>query len=234
VLLAIECATPAGSVALWHDGELVSRDCPSGSHHHSQTLLPLASELLAEAGVTAAALDGVAYGSGPGAFTGLRMACGIAQGVAVAHDLPVYSVSSLAALAWGSGASTVVSLIDARMGEVYAGVYQRTQTGMTQLGKTRLAPPENIAGSVFQRPGTGEHLPLVCGNALRAYPLLQNAAQERGLRCDAGKIPHARAVAEIAMLGELEALDPAQALPCYVRNKVAKTTAERLAEGGRN
>ena len=98
LILSLETSTELGSCALFHDGELIERICPAG-RSHSETLLPLIRELMQEAGVGFAQLDAIAFGAGPGAFTGLRVACGIAQGLAVARDLPLVPVTSLETMA---------------------------------------------------------------------------------------------------------------------------------------
>ncbi|MCL2635563.1 MAG: tRNA (adenosine(37)-N6)-threonylcarbamoyltransferase complex dimerization subunit type 1 TsaB, partial [Betaproteobacteria bacterium] len=115
LILALETSTELGSCALWRDGAVLERRCPSG-RPHSETLLPLVRELLGEAGVGIAALDAIAFGVGPGAFTGLRVACGAAQGLAVAAGRPLLPVTSLEAMALQAGDGEVLALLDARMG----------------------------------------------------------------------------------------------------------------------
>ena len=131
-LLALDTTTEAGSCALWLDGQVIVRGCPAG-RSHSETLLPLVRALLAEAGVAFAGLDAIAFGAGPGAFTGLRVACAVAQGLAVPFGLPVVPVGSLQTLATACGAASraeqVLALLDARMNEVYVGRYQRNAAG---------------------------------------------------------------------------------------------------------
>lgn len=140
LILALETSTELGSCALWHDGQLTERLCPAG-RPHSETLLPLVRELLQEAGVNVGQLDAIAFGVGPGAFTGLRVACGAAQGLAVAGNIPLLPVTSLEAMAAASGAERVLALLDARMGEVYAGAYQRMADAYVLQGEIRLAAP---------------------------------------------------------------------------------------------
>ena len=93
-ILALETATDPGSVALWRDGRVTARSCPDGKSN-SETLLPVADSILREAGLRFADLDGIAFGAGPGSFTGLRVACGGAQGLAVARDLPLLGIRTL-------------------------------------------------------------------------------------------------------------------------------------------
>ncbi|MDR3323021.1 MAG: tRNA (adenosine(37)-N6)-threonylcarbamoyltransferase complex dimerization subunit type 1 TsaB [Zoogloeaceae bacterium] len=226
-ILALETSTESGSCAFWQEGGVLVADCPPG-RSHSETLIPLVQQLLAEAGCGFAALDAIAFGMGPGAFTGLRVACGVAQGMAAALDLPMLPVGSLEAMAWATGGERVLSLLDARMGEVYCGAFERDDARPVALTELAAQTPE----AIVLPQGEGW---LAAGNALRAYPQL--AARFEGLpgwRCLPAILPHAKEVAELGALAFLrgEALDPALAAPRYVRDKVARTTAERLADRG--
>lgn len=227
-ILALETSTETGSCALWRNGELIERYCPAG-RSHSETLLPLVRELLAEAGVSIGQLDAIAFGVGPGAFTGLRVACGAAQGLAVAAGLPVVPVTSLAAMAAASGAQQVLALLDARMGEVYSAAYRLENQRLLLQGNIVLASPVDIDLSTKNADW------LACGNALAAYPALAGRVAQAGLGLAPDVLPLAAWVARLAapLLAEGGAIDPAQAAPLYVRDKVAKTVAERLSEGGR-
>ena len=226
-ILALETSTELGSCALWRDGEVLERLCPSG-RPHSETLLPLVRELLADAGTSFSALDGIAFGAGPGAFTGLRVACGITQGLAVAGGQPVYPVVSLAAMAASVDAGQVLALLDARMGEVYAGAYRRQGSDYVLHGEIRVASPEAL-----ELPAFGAWL--ACGNAPAAYPALAARLAETGIPVVAGILPQAGSVARLAAAAAMrgEGIDAAIAAPLYIRDKVAKTVAERLSEGGR-
>lgn len=226
-ILALETSTESGSCALWCDGEIVERACPAG-RSHSETLLPLIRELLAEAGIALAGLDAIAFGVGPGAFTGLRVACGAAQGLAVAAGLPVVPVVSLEAMAAQTGADRVLSLLDARMGEVYAAEWCKNGDDYVLVGDIRLARPEEIA----LPEGDGW---LACGNAPAAYPALPARLEAQGVACRCDILPQASVVAALgaSKLVRGGGIDPALAAPLYVRDKVAKTVAERLSEGGR-
>ena len=227
LLLALETSTELGSCALWRDGDIVERLCPPGQSH-SETLLPLVRELLGERGLKVAQLDAIAFGVGPGAFTGLRVACGIAQGLAVAANIPLVPVTSLEAMAEMTGAEQVLALLDARMGEVYAGSYRRSADGYVLQGEIRVWSPANVP------------LPtaagwLICGNAPSAYPELQARIVAAGLPIHPGILPTAAALARLAAprAARGEGIDAALAAPLYIRDKVAKTVAERLSEGGR-
>lgn len=226
-LIAIETSTEAGSVAFWRDGALLGRACPAG-RPHSETLLPLISDLLAEAGATFADLDGIAFGAGPGSFTGLRVACGVAQGLAVAADLPVVPVGTLEAMAWESGGDRVAVYLDARMNEVYCGFYVRGVDGVASVGTVGVHPP-------LGAPLPGDDAWIACGNGLAAYPLLAERVATVVADLRPGILPTATAVAALAAPRLLrgEGIDAARAAPIYVRDKVAFTVAERLAQGGK-
>lgn len=226
-ILALETSTELGSCALWRDGIVTERFCPAG-RAHSETLLPLVRELLAEAGLKVADLDAIAFGVGPGAFTGLRVACGAAQGLAVAADLPLLPVTSLATMASLSEGDRVLALLDARMGEVYAGAYVQDGENWQLQGDIRVSSP----AEVNLPEGAGW---LACGNAPVVYPVLNERLLAAGIRFQPEILPTAAALAHLAVPGfrRGEGIDAALAAPLYVRDKVAKTVAERLSEGGR-
>ena len=222
-ILALETAADPGSIALWRDGDVVERRC-APTQSNSATLLPLAETTLREAGLTFAELDAIAFGAGPGSFTGLRVACGVAQGLAFACDLPLFAVGTLEAMAQESGFNRVIVTLDARMGEVYVGFFEDGQ----QRGEIGVYSPQHVP-----LPETTGWL--ACGNALAAYPLLRERLSPFVTRWQPELLPSAAGVARIAAsrLAHGEAIDPADAVPFYVRDKVAKTVAERLAEGGK-
>jgi tRNA threonylcarbamoyladenosine biosynthesis protein TsaB len=222
-LLALETSTDPGSVALWHDGRLIARDCAPGLSN-SETLLPLAALVLQEAGLDFSDLDAIAFASGPGSFTGLRVACGVAQGLAFAHDLPLVAVGTLEAMALASGGGRVIVTLDARMGEVYFGLFEAGRQ-RSEIGVFR---PESV-------PLPASAGWLACGSGLAAYPLLRERLFPFVDAWQAELMPSAQAVARLAVarFERGERLDPADAVPLYVRDKVAKTVRERLAEGGK-
>ena len=226
-ILALETSTELGSCALWRDGEVLERTCPTG-RSHSETLLPLVRELLAEAGLKVSQLDAIAFGVGPGAFTGLRVACGGAQGLAVAANLPLIPVTSLETIASLAGAERVLALLDARMGEIYAGSYRLIDGVYVLQGDIRVTSPDAVV-----LPGEPDWL--VCGNAMTAYPALAARLSAAGIAVQGGVLPTAAALVRLAAPRAMrgEGIDAALAAPLYIRDKVAKTVAERLSEGGR-
>ena len=222
-ILALETAADPGSVALWCDGTVTARTCPL-DQTNSAALLPEARALLAESSLGFADLDAVAFGAGPGSFTGLRVACGVAQGLAFGRGVPLIGVGTLEAMACESGGRRVFVALDARMGEVYHACYV---DGVLQ-GEIGVHPPESVP-----LPDGGEWL--ACGNALTVYPLLRERLAAQVVVWQPESLPSAMGVVRLAAprLSRGEAVDPALAAPFYVRDKVAKTVAERLAEGGR-
>jgi tRNA threonylcarbamoyladenosine biosynthesis protein TsaB len=229
-LIALETSTRLLSVALWRDGEILTRSeiRPNGG---SDLILPWVGELLAEGGLALAQLDGIAFGAGPGGFTGLRLACGVAQGLAWGADLPVAGIGSLEALALEAldqGAAKVYACLDARMNEIYTAAY------VAEAGTPRevLAPAVNPPGQIPLPPGTGW---TVCGDGLAAYAKEISAEFNSHLAASMSELlPTAAAVARLAAarFARGEGVTAADAQPLYVRNKVALTTAERLARGG--
>ena len=191
-------------------------------NRHSELVLPMLERLLAGAGIASAQLDAVAFGAGPGAFTGLRIACGAAQGLAFAHGLPVLGVSTLEAMAEEAGGRRVVACLDARMSEVYFSAYERRDAGPG--GRWReVIPVMCIAPAAAPRlPGEGW---IGCGSGFAVYGSL-------GLDNVIPDIhPSATAVARLAAarIAAGEGVDAALAAPVYVRDKIAFTSAERNA-----
>jgi len=226
-ILALETSTEIASLALLCEGELLSVTLTSPPAH-SATLLPALRRLLAEAQIELRQLDAIACGIGPGAFTGVRLACSVAQGLALGADLPVAPVCSLLALAQGQTADKVYCAMDARMNEAYVAAYVRTAGGWRE----EIAPACVAPGMLPQPASDGW---FAAGTAFSAYPL-ESAAALAGKLC--GKplstVPAAQAVAELAtQAGPAGWCDAVLLAPLYVRDRVALTVAERLAAGGK-
>ena len=218
---AIETSGDWCSVALWRDGEIASLE-RRAPNRHSELALPMLEKLLADAGLIANQLDGVAFGAGPGSFTGLRIACGLAQGLAFARDLPVIAVSSFEAIAQESGEARVVACIDARMREVYYSALER-QAG-AHLSPWREVVPGRCVAPQEAAPPPGEGW-AGCGSGFQAYPEFLSG---KILRKKPEVHPTAFAVAQLAAprLAAGEGIDAALAAPVYLRDKVAFTTQE--------
>ena len=192
----------------------------------SERMLPLVRQALAEAGWTLAQLGGVAYGAGPGSFTGIRIACGVAQGLALGADLPVVGVSTLEAVAHACGrthgAQRVLACLDARMREIYVASYLRETEGWRLAGGPTVCKPDEL-----QLPDPGPWHG--AGDGFAAYPQL--AARLRLAAVDPAIVPDAQWIADLALprFAAGEGLPADQAQPLYVRQRVALTTVERAA-----
>lgn len=220
-LLALDTATEACSVALLHDGKITSH-YEVIPRQHAQKLLPMIQTLLAEAGIALSAVDAIAFGRGPGAFTGVRIAIGVVQGLAFALERPVLPVSNLAVLAQRAlrehGATQVAAAIDARMDEVYWGCYHDVAGEMQLQGVEAVLPPEQVAlpqgaGGQWFGAGTG------WGYAERLAIRVD--------RQDTGMLPHALDLLTLARFAwdRGESVAAEQALPVYLRDKVATPKA---------
>lgn len=222
-LLALDSSTEACSAALLVGDRLIGRtEEPAGAQ--AERLLELIDTVLAEAGVRPAALDAIAVGIGPGAFTGVRLGVAVAQGLAFGAGVPVVPIVTLEALAWrGVAGGAVLACLDARMAEVYWGCYRGDpRRGVAPLGEPRVGPVESVRPeSPVPRRGIGR--------GFAAYPRLAALVGVEVAESDARALPDAR---DLARLGALraaagEAIDPAALEPLYVRDKVAATEAER-------
>ncbi|MBC9903928.1 MULTISPECIES: tRNA (adenosine(37)-N6)-threonylcarbamoyltransferase complex dimerization subunit type 1 TsaB [Achromobacter] len=249
-LLALETSSSRCGVALLRavDGRLeVSVREHEGSQEHAERLLPMANELLAASGLAPAALHAVAFGQGPGGFTGLRVACGVAQGMGLGLGIPVVPIVShqaVAAQVETTPAGAIVVALDARMNEVYLAVYRQANISDGEISWEVLQAPLLIAAAEVV-PWTAHHLPAWSARAgLPLEPVLAGDAWDAYAsemeypgawrRADARR-PEAASVARLGRQGWLrgEAVAPELAAPLYVRDKVAFTTAERMrGEGG--
>lgn len=221
-LLALDTSTEYLSLSLWHDGETLSRDVLAGQKH-SQLILPMLGEMLAEAGLTLPELDCIAFGEGPGSFTGLRIGCGVAQGLAFGAGLPVVGVSTLLALAQQADAERVITCLDARMGEVYHAVYARAGADWQTVHEPGLYRPQDVPlveGDGWHGTGSGWAAYGEMLNERYAGQVSQYAEQA---------FPHARDIATLAarQFAQGKARPAAEVAPTYIRNKVALKMAER-------
>jgi tRNA threonylcarbamoyladenosine biosynthesis protein TsaB len=210
VFAALETSTEWCSAALWADGEIRSVE-RWASNRHSEFALPMLASLMARD----RRLDAVAFGAGPGSFTGLRIACGLAQGLALARGLPVIGISTLEALAEESGAPRVVACLDARMHEVYTAALEKDGVRWREV-----RPAACVPGAAVSPPGPGW---IGCGSGFAAYG-------DMGFDKVLPDIhPSAAAVARLAAprLAAGEGVDAALAAPVYLRDKVALTVEER-------
>jgi tRNA threonylcarbamoyladenosine biosynthesis protein TsaB len=243
-LLALDTSTHYCSVALWIDGIVEVREVDAGQRH-SELLLRMIDELLAATQSTLRDLDGIAYGEGPGSFTGLRIACGVVQGIAFGANVPVLGVGTLLAMAEGSGAGRVVCCVDARVQEIYHAAYVRADDAGSERG-VRTGPRR--AGGRGAASWHVVHPPRVCSPA--DAPLLEGEAwyacgsgfsqyedvltrryANQLAEIDSTRYPHARDIAALAAprfeAGEGESAE--LAVPVYLREKVALRIDERAS-----
>jgi tRNA threonylcarbamoyladenosine biosynthesis protein TsaB len=235
-LLALETSTERLSLAAWIDGQVLAREVDAGQRH-SELALPLLHELLHEAKVSLCDFDAISFGQGPGSFTGVRIACGLAQGIALGAGKRIIPVPTQMALAEQAGTDHVVVALDARMGEIYLAAYIRaasTPTGWLEVVAPLLARPDLL-------PDLPDRRWIGIGSAFDV-PLLADVLDRRyGDRIGEviyQALPSARGVAAIAARSYLtsgceSAVLPEHAAPLYLRNKVAMTIAEREAHHSR-
>ena len=235
-LLALDCGTDQMSLAVQTRAGAVHAQQGAGGAQTSATLIPTLLALLQQAGLTPAALDAICFGAGPGSFTGLRTACAVAQGLGFGAGVPVLAVESLLALAEAarhqalpaSPRCRVTALLDARMDEIYCASFAWAEGGWTRLQEDQLLRPEQLAGVLACLPAPAANEPWICaGNAFEAYGARLGSA----LPARHAAVPTASALLRLApaLLRAGHGADAAQALPRYVRDKVAQTTAERAA-----
>lgn len=227
-LLAIDTSTERLAVAAQAAGRQSGLDEPGGPLA-SARLLPAVRVLLARLGTRVAAMDAIAFGRGPGAFTGLRTACAVAQGLALGAGKPVLPIDSLAIVADDARAqtagrhATITVAMDARMNEVYAAVYEWADGRWHTREQPALWPADTLAAQWREQPPA-----CIAGSALAAFGDRLPTGQAE---CVPLEQDRAAALLRLALQAWQagEAIDPALALPLYLRDKVAQTTAEREA-----
>lgn len=221
-LVALETSTEYCSLAVSRGAQVFARSFHAGQRH-SELALPVLGELLAQAGLSMRAIEGVAFGAGPGSFTGLRIACGIAQGLALPRNLPVAGIGTLLALAEDCGADKVIACLDARMGEVYHAAYRKSAGKWIEMHAPGVYRPE----AVPQVEGGGW---MACGSGFRVHGAVLARRYGAGIaRTDAAAVPDAAAMLRLAReaFAAGQGVDAAAAVPLYVRDKVALKSSER-------
>lgn len=218
-LLALDTSTEVFAIAVQRGGEVFRHEAPGGAQA-SAALIPAIQRLLAQAGLTLPELDAIVFGRGPGSFTGLRTACSVTQGLAFGANVPVLPVETLLAVAEDArsraGVTRVVALLDARMDEVYVAAYEWDGRVWHRDGGIALHAPQTVAVP----PGWA-----MAGNVFTPY----GGRLPPGPRVDA--LPSAAALLRLApaLLAAGQGVPAGGALPLYIRDKVAQTTAERAA-----
>ena len=221
-LLAFDTSTEYLSLAIQKSGEIFTFDINAGQTH-SQLILPQIQALLNEAKLTLNDLQGIAFGAGPGSFTGVRIAAGVAQGLGFGANLPVVPVCTLQALAQASGAQKVINCVDARMGEVYFAAYELVAGAWKTVVAPSLYKPDAV-------PAVSDTGWVGVGSGWQTYTAV--LASVYGEQLDATQpalLPHAGALLQLALpeFAAGRAKPAAEAQPIYIRNRVALKTAER-------
>jgi len=216
--LAIDTSTELASVAILHQDKVSTLE-KEGRSHHAQCLLPMIEQLLTEARLSVRDLDAIIFGRGPGSFTGLRIACSVAKGLAYAHDLPLYPVSSLEAIAnevseqegLSFADASVLSVIDARMQEVYWAYFTKD----SPCAEEKVTPASEVRVS--------GHSPIIlAGVGFEAYEHLFSEVIQSRIVKQCRVFPIARAMIRIAQTGKINSMTAEEALPVYVRNQVTQ------------
>ncbi len=221
-ILAFDTSTEYCSVALFLDGAIKSQEVLAGQRH-SELVLPMVRHGLAEAGLALTQLDGIAFGAGPGSFTGLRIACGIAQGLAFGADLPVSGICTLEALAQEAGGGRVIAALDARMSQIYHAAYEEGPDGWRSVTGPALCSPQDA-------PVVPDDNWIGCGSGFDTYDQVLRARYGQRIKHSlSGLRPHARSIVRLAAprFAKGEGIDPAGAMPLYIRDKVALKEKER-------
>ena len=221
-LIALETSTEYCSLAVSRGAQVFERTFHAGQRH-SELALPGLRELLREAGLELGAIGGIAFGAGPGSFTGLRIACGVAQGLALARNLPVAPIGTLLALAENSGADKVIACLDARMGEVYHASYCKSGGAWIEMHAPGVYHPDAVPAVE----GAGW---CACGSGFRVHAAALAQRYHGAIaRTDADAVPNAAAMLRLALklFAAGQGVDAAAAVPLYVRDKVALKASER-------
>jgi len=221
-ILALDASTENCSAAVWRDGTVFDRSARAGQAH-SEMLIVMVDAVLAEAGITLPRVSGIAFGAGPGSFTGLRVACSVAQGLAFASDIPLAGIGTLQAMAAGCSADAVVCCLDARMGEVYHAAYRREGGVFAEVSAPRVCAPAAVPELP---PGRWT----ACGSGFAAHGdvLRRRYAAQLETVID-GLAPQARDIARLAapVFAAGGGISADAAAPIYIRDRVALKTAER-------
>ncbi len=226
-LLALDTSTDTMSIAVQR-GDAVYEHTGAGGAQASSTLIPAIEALMQQAGLQFAQLDAIVFGRGPGSFTGLRTACSVVQGLAFGANVKVLPVDTLLALAQearlqGAQQTHILAALDARMGEVYVDYYEFNSTPRNIYAGDLLKKPQNLLENLDSTPT------LLAGNIRPTLDaqLTTEALALPHLHC----LPTARALLQLApnLIAAGGLVDAEYALPLYIRDKVALTTAERQA-----
>jgi len=233
-VLAIETSTEACSAALLTDDKEIITRFQLAPREHTKLILPMMDEVLQEAGTELEEVDAIAFGRGPGAFTGLRIAAGVAQGVALSIDKPVIAISTLEALAYQTveatpkinyQGETIIAALDARMNEVYWGVFQFENGKLNRVGDEQVSKAQDLLGAISETAtlGTGSGWDVYQQDLYSVNPKPEN------LRILENQLPTAESIAHLAMQNyKQDKVTPVEdGQPVYIRNKVAEKSKKK-------
>lgn len=216
-LLAFDTSTPLASIALYDQGEILVLE-QTAQGQHAQFILKLIEQVLSDAALSPQQLDGIIFGRGPGSFTGLRVACSVAQGLAYPYDLPVYPVSSLATITHeirlkeNNLKLPVLAMIDARMNQVYWAYYPELSYEVE----------ESVSAAQAVTIQSTASLALVGIGYESYYPLLPKLVQQKIVK-QHSTMPHAKTMLDFVLSQKTAPISPEEARPVYIRNQVTST-----------
>ena len=221
-ILSIDVSGQTQSIALLIDERVVEKEYPSGKNN-SDNIIPQIQIMMNNEDLDFRSLDGVAFGSGPGSFTGLRIAAGVAYGIAFANNLPIVGVNILKAIAKKTDAKFVIACIDARMSQLYIGAYQKIDNKYIPIIEDGLYDPSDL-------PSINAIEPVLIGSGVKSYrKLLEEKYGAIGVKLSYENNMLASSIAKIAKDEFSEKFDLNKAELLYIRNKVADTLEERKA-----
>ena len=222
-ILSIDTSSQLLSIALLKNKSLLE-ETYSSEKKHSENIMPLIKNLMDKNEINFCNLDGVTFGAGPGAFTGVRIASGVAYGIAYAHDLPIVGINNLEAIANKVDKDTVISCIDARMGEIYIGVYKRIGGELVSIIDHGVFEPSNL-------PNLEVKEGVIAGSGVLKYKkILRGKYQSENIIFDENEYALAGSIAQLGSKRFDDNFNLKKASPIYIRNKVAKTINERKVD----
>ena len=222
-ILSIDTSSQLLSIALLKNDALIEESY-SSDKKHSENIIPLLKKLMDKNDINFSSLNGVTFGAGPGAFTGVRIAAGVAYGIAYAHNLPIVGINNLEAIAKKVDKAVVIPCVDARMGEVYMGAYKRINREFIPIIDCGVFKPCNL-------PNLDLEEGVIVGSGVFEYKkILSEKYQAKKIIIDENEYPLAGAIAQLGIKKMDDNFNLKNAAPIYIRNNVAKTISERKVD----
>ena len=222
-ILSIDTSSQLLSIALLKNDALIEESY-SSDKKHSENIIPLLKKLMDKNDINFSSLNGVTFGAGPGAFTGVRIAAGVAYGIAYAHNLPIVGINNLEAIAKKVDKAVVIPCVDARMGEVYMGAYKRINREFIPIIDCGVFKPCNL-------PNLDLEEGVIVGSGVFEYKkILSEKYQAQKIIIDENEYPLAGAIAQLGIKKMDDNFNLKNAVPIYIRNNVAKTISERKVD----